>query len=99
MKPAEISASLPKSRISVPGGNCGAMRSAGPNPVILPSAMTTIASGSWTIVVSRPSRNGSPEKLSTGPRTAVGREGGSAIDMTLALKAGTWKGGKIARSW
>ena len=99
MKPAEISASLPKSRISVPGGSSRAIRSAGPNAVILPSAMTTMASGLWTIVASRPSRNGSPEKLSTGPRTAVGREGGSAIDMTLALKASAWKGRKIAASW
>ena len=73
MKPAEISASLPKSRISVPAGSTRRMRSAGPKCVTRPSAMATIASGSWTIVFSSPSRNGSPVKVRAGPRSAVGR--------------------------
>ena len=75
MKPAEISASLPKSRISMPAGSSLATRLAGPKCVMRPSAMATMASGSWTIVFSRPSRNGSPVKVRAGPRMAVGREG------------------------
>src|SRR4051812_19290090 len=80
----------------MPAGSNGAIRSAGPKWVMRPSAMATMASGSWTIVASRPSRKGSPIKLSAGPRTAVGREREAAISfVTLASKA---LGRKLARA-
>ena len=44
--------------------------------------MATMASGSYTIVVARPSRNGSPRKVSAGPRTAV-RRGDAACALVV----------------
>ena len=54
--------------------------------------MATMASGSWTIVFSRPSRNGSPVKVRAGPRTAVGREGVADISGDVRTERPARKG-------
>src|SRR3990167_1784503 len=82
----------------MPAGSSGAIRLAGPKWVMRPSAMAMMASGSWTIVASSPSRKESPVKVSAGPRTAVGREVGVAISPATFASKASWGKSALART-